>query len=217
MADAVDTNTRLVFIANPNNPTGTWVPRDDLRRFVAALPETCLVVLDEAYFEYARAHGGSDGVEWLDDFEHLVVLRTFSKAYGLAGLRVGYGLAHADVAAILERVRQPFNVSSLALAAAHAALQDSNHLARSITLVDDGRELLRRGLGDLRWPVLPSAGNFLLVEFGDMAAQYYHELLRAGLIVRPVANYQLPRHLRITIGTAAQNARLLAALGALRR
>ncbi|MCS6946341.1 MAG: histidinol-phosphate transaminase, partial [Steroidobacteraceae bacterium] len=161
LASRIDADTRIVFIANPNNPTGTWLPAGDLRAFIARVPEDCLVVLDEAYLEYARELGGSDGVAWLPECPHLVVVRTFSKAYGLAGLRIGYAAAHPDVIDVLERLRQPFNVSSLAMAAAAAALDDRLHLERSVAVTRAGRVQLRDGCERLGLAVLPSAGNFL--------------------------------------------------------
>ena len=212
MAGMIDANTRLVFIANPNNPTGTLLPRHELRRFLAALPPGCVVALDEAYFEYARGQGGSDGLAWLTEFPNLVVIRTFSKAYGLAGLRIGYAVSDAGIADLLNRVRQPFNVSQLGLAAAAAAWRDQDHVVRSVALAANGAEQVRRGLERLGLPALPSAGNFLLVEFGPMATQVYQRLLHGGVIVRPLANYGLDTFLRITIGTEPQNVRLLAGL-----
>ena len=212
MAQLVDATTRLVFIANPNNPTGTLLPRDELRRFLAGLPADCGVVLDEAYFEYARHSGGSDGVAWLKEFPNLVVVRTFSKAFGLAGLRIGYAISDPAIAGMLNRVRQAFNVSHLGQAAAAAAWQDRVHLERSLAAVTAGAAQLQRGFAQLGLAVIPSSGNFFLVEFGPAALAVYDGLLRAGVIVRPVGNYGLPEFLRITIGTEAQNARLLAGL-----
>lgn len=212
MAALVDGSTRLVFIANPNNPTGTLVPPADLRQFVASLPGDCVVALDEAYFEYARERGGSDGVCWLRDFANLVVVRTFSKAFGLAGLRIGYAVSSPAIADLLNRVRQPFNVSTLGLAAAAAAFGDQEHLAESVAVATSGHRQLSAGFAELRLAVIPSAGNFFLVEFGRTAAAVFQGLLHEGVIVRPVGNYGLDGFLRITIGTAAQNARLLAAL-----
>ncbi len=212
MAQLIDATTRLVFIANPNNPTGTLVPRNELRRFLASVPADCGVVLDEAYFEYARGSGGSDGVTWLTEFPNLVVVRTFSKAFGLAGLRVGYAVSDPVIADLLNRVRQPFNVSQPGLAAAAAAWQDRAHLDRSIAAATAGTLQLQHGFAQLGLSVIPSSGNFLLAEFGPAAMAVYHGLLREGVIVRPVSNYGLRDFLRITIGTDLQNARLLAGL-----
>jgi histidinol-phosphate aminotransferase len=215
MAQRVDASTRLVYIANPNNPTGTLLPAADLRRFLVDLPADCVAVLDEAYFEYAREVGGSDGIAWLERFPNLVVVRTFSKAYGLAGLRVGYAVSGTGIADMLNRVRQPFNVSSVGLAAAVAALGDHAHLAQSVRLVHAGLVQVRDGLARLGVSCVPTAGNFLLARFGGDAGAIYQGLLRAGVIVRPVGNYGLPDHLRITIGTPEQNERLLSGLGRL--
>jgi histidinol-phosphate aminotransferase len=212
MAQLIDATTRLVFIANPNNPTGSLLPRDDLRRFLASVPADCGIVLDEAYFEYARHSGGSDGVVWLTEFPNLVVVRTFSKAFGLAGLRIGYAVSDPAIADMLNRVRQAFNVSHVGQTAAAAAWQDRAHLERSVASVTAGAAQLQRGFAQLGLAVIPSAGNFLLVEFGPAAMAVYHGLLREGVIVRPVGSYGLPDFLRITIGTETQNARLLAGL-----
>jgi histidinol-phosphate aminotransferase len=215
MRALVNERTRLVFIANPNNPTGTWVEREPLRRFIASLPATTIVLVDEAYGEYVNDTNYPNAALWLNEFSNLIVTRTFSKAHGLAGLRVGYGLAHPSVADILNRVRQPFNVNSLGLVAAAAALEDTDHLARSAQLNREGMQQLRVGLKSLGLRCYPSIGNFMLVDCGRPGVPVYDSLLRAGVIVRPVAGYGLPNHLRISIGTIAQNQRLLAALAAI--
>jgi histidinol-phosphate aminotransferase len=212
MAKLVNERTRLVFVANPNNPTGTWVETAALKRFISTLPSTTLVVVDEAYIEYVTDAGFPNASQWLAEFPNLVVTRTFSKAYGLAGLRVGYALSHPDVADRLNRVRQPFNVSSIALAAACAALGDAEHLAKSVAMNRDGLKQLITAFDQRKLRHYPSAGNFVLIDCGRPAASIYEALLRAAIIVRPVANYGLPNHLRITIGTHEQNERLLAAL-----
>ncbi len=211
---AVGPKTRLLFLANPNNPTGTWLDESALDRLLRAVPPEVVVVLDEAYHEYSAAHGVPDGTRWLARHPNLVVTRTFSKAYGLAGLRVGYALSHPDVADLLNRVRQPFNVSLPALAAAAAALEDTGHLAATIALNRTGIDRLRAGLAVLGIGAPPTAGNFVLADVGRPAAAINDALLRQGVIVRPVGNYGLPNHLRISTGTAAQNERLLAALSA---
>jgi histidinol-phosphate aminotransferase len=216
MARAITPDTRLVFIANPNNPTGTWVPAAELKAFIAAVPAHVLVVLDEAYFEYAfGTHSGGlalqDGVTWLAEFPNLVVVRTFSKAYGLAGVRVGYAISHASVADMLNRVRQAFNVSVVGLAGAAAALDDMAHVEKAVRLAVQERERVTARLRAGGTPVLPSAGNFLLLHAGANTRDRYEALLRRGIIVRPVGNYQLPEHLRVTLGTREQNDRFLAA------
>lgn len=213
MASLVDDRTRIVFVANPNNPTGTWVDANALRRFVERLPASTLVVIDEAYIEYVDDASFPDTSRWLPDFPNLVVTRTFSKAYGLAGLRVGYALAQPAVADMLNRVRQAFNVNSIALAAARAALEDEEHLRKSVATAHAGMKQVEAGLDELHVPHLPSQGNFLLMDCGRPAGPVYEAMLRQGVIVRPVGNYQLPNHLRLTIGTQAQNQRMLAAAG----
>ena len=204
--------TRVVFLANPNNPTGTWLDERELEALLRAIPGEVIVVLDEAYHEYSAEHGVPDGTRWLARHPNLVVVRTFSKAYGLAGLRVGYALSDPDVADLLNRVRQPFNVSVPALAAAAAALDDHAHLEATLVLNRAGIARLTAGLAALGLKVAPSAANFVLVDLGRPAAPVSDLLQREGVIVRPVANYGLPNHLRITTGTAAQNERLLAAM-----
>ena len=214
MAALINERTRLVFVANPNNPTGTWVTADALRQFVAAVPEQTLVVVDEAYIEYVSTPDFPDASRWLREFPNLIVTRTFSKVYGLAGLRVGYALSHPSVADMLNRVRQPFNVNTIALAAALAALDDTEHLQRSIETNRAGMAQLRAGFDALGVRHLPSAGNFVMIDCGRPAPAVYEAMLRQGVIVRPVGNYGLPNHLRITIGTREQNERMLAALAA---
>ncbi|HRX71389.1 MAG: histidinol-phosphate transaminase [Gammaproteobacteria bacterium] len=209
----VNERTRVVFIANPNNPTGTWLTTAELQGLLEAIPPAVIVVVDEAYFEYVEPETDCpNALRWLDRFPNLVVTRTFSKAYGLAGLRVGYAVSHPAIADLLNRVRQPFNVNSLALVAAAAALEDVSHL-------EQGRAVNRAGMRQVQgacrqWGLnwLPSAGNFLCVDMGRSGREVFVELLKRGVIVRPVDNYGLPQHLRISIGSAAENARLIAAM-----
>lgn len=212
MAGLINERTRVVFIANPNNPTGTWLEGAALERFVGSVPPSTLVVVDEAYIEYVQDETFPDASRWLSAYPHLVVTRTFSKAYGLAGLRIGYALSHPAVADMLNRVRQAFNVNSLALAAARAALEDGAHLAHSVAANCTGMKQVCAGFGTLGVRYIPSAGNFVLIDCGQPAQVVYESMLRQGVIVRPVGNYQLPNHLRITIGTQPQNERMLAAL-----
>lgn len=203
---------QVVFVANPNNPTGTWLDGDALAAFLDAVPREVIVVLDEAYVEYALdAPGYVDGRRWLERHPNLVLTRSFSKAYGLAGLRVGYGIADPGVADLLNRVRHPFNVNAAAQAAALAALGDAAHIARSVAENAAERGRLTIGLERLGLRVLPSAGNFVCGRVGDAAA-VNEALLRAGVIVRPVAGYGLPEWLRISVGRPVENDRLLAAL-----
>jgi histidinol-phosphate aminotransferase len=212
MLAAIDENTRVVFIANPNNPTGTWFGPDALERFLARVPSHVLVVLDEAYIEYAEGDELPDGLQYLSRYDNLLVSRTFSKAYGLASLRVGYALSSAQIADVLNRVRQPFNVNSLALAAACAALDDADYLAKSRQLNDAGMAQLEAGLRELGLGWIASKGNFIAVDFARDTAAINQALLRAGVIVRPVAGYGLPNFLRVSIGLPAENARFLEAL-----
>jgi histidinol-phosphate aminotransferase len=211
MARAINERTRIVFIANPNNPTGTWVQARELESFIAATPRHVLVALDEAYFEYTVGMPLQNGIEWLDRYPNLVVFRTFSKAYGLAGVRVGYAVSHPSVADMLNRVRQAFNVSAVALAGAAAALDDITHMAAAVNVAVAERARVAARLRELGTVVVPSGGNFLLLHAGANARGRFDELLRRGIIVRPVANYQLPEHLRVTLGTAEQNDRFLRA------
>jgi histidinol-phosphate aminotransferase len=211
MRAAITPRTRIVFVANPNNPTGTWLAGDVVESFVASVPKDVLVVLDEAYNEFLEPSDRVDTTSWLARYPNLVVSRTFSKAHGLAALRVGYGVMNAAVADLLNRVRQPFNVNSLAQAAAIAALADNDYVAESRRLNREGLQQLARGLGALSVRYLPSHGNFILIEVGD-AARVNQSLLEQGVIVRPVANYDLPEWLRVTVGLPAENARFLAAL-----
>ena len=206
-------STGVVWIANPNNPTGTRLGGDVLRDFVASVPPSVIVVIDEAYFEYVHAPDHPDATTWLADFPNLVVTRTFSKAHGLAALRVGYGLSHPEVADLLNRVRQPFNVDSLAQAAAAASLGDGDHIARSVALNDAGMREVVDGLERLGVAWIPSFGNFVAVDVGREAAEVDAALLRLGVVTRPIANYGLPHHLRVSIGLPDENRRFLDALG----
>jgi len=211
---AIGAKTRIVFLANPNNPTGTWLTGPEFEALIRAIPSQVIVVLDEAYHEYSIGAGVPDGSAWLARHPNLVIARTFSKAYGLAGVRAGYALSHPDIADLLNRVRQPFNVSVVALAAAAAALDDREHVTATVALNREGLARLREGLTALGFEVLPSAANFLLCDLRRPAAPLSAALLRRGVIVRPVVNYGLPNHLRISTGTAEQNERLLAAMAA---
>ena len=217
MLAAITPETRVVFIANPNNPTGTMIPADEIEAFLRRAPRGVLVVLDEAYNEYLEPPLRCPSVAWLARFPNLVVVRTFSKAYGLAGLRVGYGLCHPDVAAMLNRVRQPFNVNNLALVGAIAALGDEEFVERSFQLNAAGMKQLVAGLERLGLKWIPSYANFVSVEIPRAAGQsaagaVYQGLLRQGVIVRPIAGYELPDHLRVTVGLPEENERFLAAL-----
>ncbi|MCW8885021.1 MAG: histidinol-phosphate transaminase [Motiliproteus sp.] len=212
MAAAITEKTRVVFLANPNNPTGTWFSRDQLNGFLKQVPESVIVVLDEAYTEYVQESGFPDGISLLADYPNLVVTRTFSKAFGLASLRVGYAVSNPLVADLLNRVRQPFNVNSFALAAAQAVLDDADYLQKSREINRLGMVQLEAGLVNLGLDYIPSVGNFISVDMGREAMPIFQELLHQGVIVRPVANYQMPNHLRISIGLEQENSQCLAAL-----
>ncbi len=211
MLAAVDSDTRVVFIANPNNPTGTLLSAEALLDFLTRLPATVLVVLDEAYYEYLAPAVRGDAIGWLGRFPNLVVIRTFSKAYGLAGLRGGYAVVDPAVAQLLNQVRQPFNVNSLAQAAAIAALDDAAHLDQALAVNVAGMAQLTAGLRALGLDFIHSHGNFVSYRVGDADA-IYRSLLRRGVIVRPVANYGLPEFLRVSIGLKDENAKFLQAL-----
>ncbi len=213
IAKAVTERTRMVFLANPNNPTGTYLRAAELLRFLEAVPVRVVVVLDEAYNEYLTDELKTDSISWLARFPNLVITRTFSKAYGLAGLRVGYALAHERVAELMNRVRQPFNVNSISLAAAAAGLNDDDFVRRSCELNVIGMQQITQGLSKLGLSFIPSFGNFISVNVGD-AAKIFQQLLQRGVIVRPVAGYGMPAFLRVSTGLEAENARFLDALKA---
>jgi histidinol-phosphate aminotransferase len=211
MLDAIEEHTRLVFIANPNNPTGTMVSPAQLLAFLRRVPPTVVVVLDEAYYEYLSQEMKSRSETWIGEFSNLVVTRTFSKAYGLAGLRVGYALAPPRIADLMNRVRQPFNVNTLGQVAAAAALEDTEFVAKSVALNRAGMIQITAGLMELELSFIPSYGNFVCFRVGD-ANGVFQALLRKGVIVRPVASYGLPEYLRVSVGLESENARFLAAL-----
>ena len=213
IARAITADTRMVFVANPNNPTGTFNPWADVERFVEGVRGDVLVVLDEAYGEYLPDELKSPTQGWLARFPNLVVSRTLSKAFGLAGLRVGYGLADPRVAEVMNRVRQPFNVNHLAMVAACAALDDEDFIRRSREVNAAGLEQLGAGFRSLGLEYIPSFGNFVTVRVGPEAGRIYGQMLAEGVIVRPIAGYGMPEHLRVTVGLPEHNARFLAALG----
>jgi histidinol-phosphate aminotransferase len=212
MLAAITDATAIVFIANPNNPTGTSVGQQELTAFLDAVPKRVWVVLDEAYFEYVTDADYPNGISLLPRYPNLIVTRTFSKIYGLAALRIGYGVSSMEAADLMNRARQPFNVNSLAMAAAGAALADPDFVAESRRLNDAGMATLTAGLSELGLPHIPSAGNFVTFDVGCPAADAHQALLREGVIVRPVAEYGLPSQLRVTVGLAEQNSHFLAAL-----
>lgn len=211
MRAAIRPDTRMVWIANPNNPTGNFLPYGEVRSFLESVPADVAVVLDEAYTEYLQPADRADTLAWVKEFPNLIVVRTFSKIYGLAGLRVGFGVAAPEVADLMNRVRQPFNVNNLALAAAAAAIDDHLFIAESYEQNRRGMEQLVAGFKRLGLEHIPSHGNFVTVAVGDAAA-VNGKLLKQGVIVRPIAGYGMPNHLRVTIGLETENARFLAAL-----
>lgn len=212
MAKAINERTRLVFIANPNNPTGTWLRAGEMDSFMASVPESVLVVVDEAYFEYVDKPGYESFVGCLDRYPNLVVTRTYSKAYGLAGLRVGYAVSSAAIADVLNRVRQPFNVNTIALAAAEAALEDADHVRRSVEVNRSGMRQLTAAFDALSIEHIPSAGNFIAARMPRPGSEIFQALLREGIIVRPVAEYGMPDFIRVTVGLEHENARFIEAL-----
>jgi histidinol-phosphate aminotransferase len=215
MAFAINAKTRMVYLANPNNPTGDLVYADRVHGLIEAVPQDCLMVLDEAYHEYCvGAEDYQDSIQWLSEFPNLLVTRTFSKAYGLAGLRCGYGVGHPDLIRAMERVRPPFNVSRAVQVAALAALDDQEHVERAVEVNRIGVAQVLAGLEDLPADPTPSRGNFLLVDVRCLSQPIFEAMLRRGVITRPMAGYGLPQCLRISIGTEAENALMLEALGA---
>ncbi len=211
MRAAIRPDTRVVWIANPNNPTGNFLPYPEVRAFLDSVPKDVVVVLDEAYNEYLPPADRVDVAGWIKEFPNLVVCRTLSKIYGLAGLRIGYALTSGEVADLMNRVRQPFNVNNLALAGALAALDDSEFLQASYELNRSGMAQIVAGLEKLGLDYIKPHGNFVTFKAGDAAA-VNQKLLQQGVIVRPIAGYGLPEWLRVTIGTAAENSRFLEAL-----
>ena len=212
MAKSIRRDTRIAYLANPNNPTGTWFEDAALEKFLAAVPRDVVVVVDEAYHEYVEAPGLSTALAFADRYPNLVVTRTFSKAYGLAGMRVGYLVAHPSVVSVLERLRESFNVNNVALAGATAALGDKPWLAKARAFNRAEREWLREELLERGYRCLPSQTNFLLCVLARDASKLEQHLFERGVIVRPMSGYGLPRALRISVGSRAENRRLLRAL-----
>lgn len=219
MLAAIDDTTAVVFIANPNNPTGTWITQDELEHFLEQIPESVVVVLDEAYLEYActEASDYPNGLSLLPRYNNLVLTRTFSKVYGLAAARIGYALSNVEITDLLNRARQPFNTNSLALSAATVALHEDEYIAESLHLNHEGLKQVTTGLTELGLTYIPTAGNFVTfsVEKEDISAEEVNRsLLSQGVIVRPIANYGMPDHLRVTAGLPEENALFLQALTA---
>ena len=209
MLDAITDRTELIFVANPNNPTGTLLSADAIERFVARVPSHLIIVFDEAYYEFVD--DPADTLHYIREERHVVTLRTFSKIHGLASLRVGYGVAQPELIAVLQKTRQPFNVNAVAQAGALAALNDEQHQVATKRMIDEGRAFFERDLAAMRLEYIPSAGNFILVNVGDGAA-VFKAMLEHKIIVRAMRGYHLPQWVRISIGTMPQNQSCIAAL-----
>lgn len=212
MKSLINENTRVIFIANPNNPTGTWLKQNELHDFIRDVPSDVIVVVDEAYLEYVTDADYPDTSKWLSEFPNLIVTRTFSKIYGIAGLRVGYAISTEEIADLLNRVRQPFNVNTPALLAATIALDDQQHVATCVDTNTKGIKFWRAACQYRGLEYIPTVGNFITVDFEQDAMPIYEALLKESVIVRPIANYGLPNHLRITISTPDENQICLDAL-----
>jgi len=212
MRALVDDNTRVIFIANPNNPTGTWLDSDTLEAFIRDVPDHVIVVLDEAYVEYVEEPGYPNSLDWIEKYPNLLITRTFSKVYGLAGLRIGYSISHPYIADLLNRVRQPFNTNTLAQAGAIAALSDHGHIQKSVESNRRGLLQVSSAFDSMGLDYIPSVGNFLSFKTSMPGDEVYEQLLRQGIIIRPISNYDLPDFLRVTIGSEQHNKRFLTAL-----
>jgi histidinol-phosphate aminotransferase len=205
MLDSIKDNTRMIFIANPNNPTGTFIRLDEIINFIENVQKDILVVIDEAYFEYVDVDGYGSAIKLITHYPNIIVTRSFSKAYGLAALRVGYSISHPDIAEILNRTRQPFNVNSLALASASAILDDEVFLKKTIEINKDGYKQLTKGFRELGLDFIPSVGNFISIKTPDTAVHLYNGLLTKGIITRMIEVYDMPSHLRVSIGLPDEN------------
>jgi histidinol-phosphate aminotransferase len=212
MLALISDNTRVIFIANPNNPTGTWLEHDELKTFIEQVPGHIAIVIDEAYFEYVDLEQYPNSLQWLDQFSNLIVTRTFSKIYGIAGLRIGYSVSSPELCDLFNRVRQPFNGNTLALAAARVALDDEAFVEQSRRSNQQGLLSMQAWFDKHGIDYIPSVGNFLTVRFGDNSAEIYQQLLERGVIVRPVGNYNMPDFLRISVGSKPQLEQLFAVL-----
>jgi histidinol-phosphate aminotransferase len=212
MARAITPMTKIVFIANPNNPTATIVTADEVAHFMSRLPERTIVIFDEAYIEFALGPDFPDTLEYVKQGRKVVTLRTFSKAASLAGLRIGYGVADADCIALMNRIRQPFNVNALGQVAALAALEDDSHTLECVRMIEAGRHYLYEEFNGLGVKYVPSRANFILVDVGRSASDIYQRLLKEGVIVRPMTPFGMESALRISVGTPQENRRLVKAL-----
>jgi histidinol-phosphate aminotransferase len=212
MARAITPMTKMVFVANPNNPTATMVTADEFEAFMARVPERTIVIFDEAYIEFAMGPDFPDALSYIKQGRKVIVLRTFSKAASLAGLRVGYGIADPDAVSLMNRIRQPFNVNSLAQVAALAALDDDSHVLECVRMIEAGRHYLYDEFNNLGVKYVPSRANFILVDVGRSASDIYQRLLKEGVIVRPMTPFGMESALRVTVGTPQENRRLVKAL-----
>lgn len=211
LADAVTPRSRMIFLANPNNPTGTIFRRDQWERFLERVPPDVLLIVDEAYFEYVDDPEYPDSLRYHGDGRAILTLRTFSKLYGLAGLRIGYGVGSPEIIGLMQRVRQPFNVNAPAQWAALAALDDTEHVDRSLAVNREGIKYLQREFSRLGLEFVPTRANFILVRVGR-GQEVFQQLLKQGVIVRPMAGYRFPEHVRVTVGTMRENEKLIEAL-----
>ncbi|MDO8683986.1 MAG: histidinol-phosphate transaminase [Armatimonadota bacterium] len=212
MADRITENTKLIFIANPNNPTGTMVTQKEMERLLARMPERCFLVMDEAYYEYVESDEYPRSIEWVKEGRNVIVLRTFSKIYALAGLRVGYGIARPDIVGYINRVREPFNVNSVAMAGAIASLEDPDQVKRSRELNSSGKKYLCAEFDRMGLPYSPSEANFIWVDVKKDSVKVFKEMLKRGVIIRTGDIFGAPTHIRVTMGTKEQNERFIAAL-----
>ena len=209
---AVNENTRIIYIANPNNPTGTWLSPDQIQSLLKRINSKVIVVLDEAYIEYSDDTDIHDSISWTDKYQNLVITRTFSKAYGMAGLRIGYAIANPQITDVINRVRPPFNVNEIAQKAAVAALSDQQFIKLSQQNNQKGMQELQQGFKTLGLNYIPSKGNFITVDVDNDNKKIAEQLLSAGIIVRPLNGYKMPRHIRVTVGSAEENAKFLKVL-----
>ena len=209
MTKAVDENTAIIYFANPNNPTGTWLREGELRNMLDQVPQSVIVVIDEAYAEYVDEPEYPDCIQWLPQYPNLVVTRTFSKIFGLAGLRIGYSVSSPEINDLMNRLRHPFNANSLGMEAAIVALEDEEYVERCRRMNLEQMQYLQTGFADLGIDTIDSIGNFLCVDLHRPTGSAHEHLLRSGVITRPIGGYEMPNHLRVSIGNEAENARVL--------
>ncbi|WP_028388701.1 histidinol-phosphate transaminase [Legionella fairfieldensis] len=214
MINVCNRKPAIIFLANPNNPTGVLIPHPHIKQLLANVPSSTILVLDEAYYEYAFSPDDETSINLLAQHPNLIITRTFSKAYGLAGLRLGYAIAHPELTEILQRVQLPFAVNQAALAAAYAALDDESFIIRSVALNSQGMQQMMRGLKELKLNYIPSSCNFITIDCQTNALPIYQTLLKEGIIVRPLLPYGLMQYLRVSIGTTEQNSRFINKLAA---